>query len=104
MENKSKDYTEGNRKMATFMGAVVLCDYSESSLLDFGKNNPYPENSRYWSDTTLKYHKSWEWLTPVVAKLMKKFNDENDKRHLRLRSYYPFDLELLWDAVGELLD
>lgn len=119
-----KDYTKGNAMLAQYMGAVLLGEYfgskggySDTQLLDLGTETAkksgggFPENNRYWSDTQLKYHKSWDWLSPVTNFALKKCSDNNDDNNLSynrlletLTGCYPNDLESLWDVLVELAE
>ncbi len=78
-----ENFTQGNLKLALYMGAAVMGEYwgakggyADSKLLDFAtkecKENKftYPENSRYWSDVNLKFHTSYDWLMPVFKKML----------------------------------
>jgi hypothetical protein len=64
---------ENNKLIAEFMGAIIIETYYNEDksinhfLMDMGKNRT--QNSRYISDITMLYHKSWDWLIPVVEKI-----------------------------------
>lgn len=60
---------EGNTLIAKFMGAVVIEHYPDHELLDFIHRDNYPENTRYYATTTLKYHKEPNWIIPVVERI-----------------------------------
>ena len=116
MTTAKKILAEKNLKIALYAGAVVLAEYwgeeggyENTRLLDFGNNSRtaiYPENSRYWSDTSLKYHSSWQWLMPVVQKAISE-SDEHDDGAFRfyLKDIFPFDnIESTWEALISYLN
>lgn len=62
-----KNYELSNTYFADFMGGVVTNVFPDHSLYDMGKNRV--QNKRYWSNLTMKYHSSWDWMFPVLNKL-----------------------------------
>ena len=70
---------EGNKLIAEFMGGVVCSIFTDHVLYDMGKDGI--ENKRYWANTSLKFHSSYDWLMPVVEKIEKLENNiQNESR------------------------
>lgn len=65
----AKEYLEGNKKIAVFMGAVALREHNTE--FDFIKAQFTPDNEcfQYWHENKLKYNSSWDWLMPVIEKI-----------------------------------
>lgn len=55
---------EGNKLIAGFMGHKVSYGLEKAMLISTGDINYTP----------VKYHKSWDWLMPVVEKIDKDFS------------------------------
>lgn len=68
-EEQEQQIIEGNTLIAKFMGAVIIEHYPDHDLLDFLHRDNYPDNNRYYATTSLKYHKEWNWIIPVVRKI-----------------------------------
>ena len=77
---KTDKFILGNAKIAKFMGGVVVGSFTNNlgtlekpnvvhdhDLYDMGKNRT--QNECYWAHTTMKYHKDWNWLMPVLSKI-----------------------------------
>ena len=65
------------------------------------------QDARYTMPELLRYHKSWDWLMPVVRKAYKmigvetyKLDDEFDRIHSIL---FSADIELVWDQTVEFI-
>lgn len=61
-----QEILDGNKLIAEFMGAKPCKQHPNTQLFLTIKNN---KNSslQYWH--LLKYHKSWDWLIPVIDKI-----------------------------------
>jgi hypothetical protein len=75
---------EGNQLIALFMGAAIEQDYciikdqqQDGLGFYFNKSNAPDIDLRY-SSFGIKYHKSWNWLMPVVEKIESMFYSVNN--------------------------
>jgi hypothetical protein len=73
------NYTESNKMIAEFMGLDVPYNtpigFTGRTTTKFLK----PKNVDDWNKVRLYYHKSWEYLMPVVEKIIDyKYDDEPD--------------------------
>lgn len=80
---QEKDITECNRIIAEFMGAVknggstIAKDGTFTDLFELHIPSRYgeilyydkPTESQIWAIEALEFHKSWDWLKPVLKKL-----------------------------------
>lgn len=64
MSEEKRYFTIDNNKIATFMGLEP--DYMDSYLIVY-KRGGY--NNEIWRQNELKYHRSWDWLMPVIEKI-----------------------------------
>jgi hypothetical protein len=55
---------ENNKLIAEFMGIR----YAEN-------RNSHKSSDYYYEDIELEYHTSWDWLMPVMAKIVHEFGD-----------------------------
>jgi hypothetical protein len=63
----TEDVQEGNKLIAEFMGYKRNDGYSG----DFARLKHWNIEPFGWhDDEQLKYHSSWDWIMPVVAKIM----------------------------------
>jgi len=53
-----------NEIIAEFMGLIP--DYMDSHLIVYKRGG---FNNEIWRQNELKYHKSWDWLMPVIEKI-----------------------------------
>lgn len=65
---------EGNKLIALFMGATIEQDYSNIANVQDGlgfyfKKELAPDIDLRYSSVGIKYHSSWDWLMPVIAKI-----------------------------------
>ncbi len=69
---------QGNRLIATFMGATFVPDWKpiyQPDAVGFptfvyeGVPFPTPTSCKNWGVEQLQYHESWDWLMPVVEKI-----------------------------------
>ena len=58
------------------MGGLICSTFMDHVLYDMGKDGT--ENKKYWANTSLKYHSSWDWLMPVVEKISMINHGSND--------------------------
>ena len=63
-----QEIIDNNRIIAEFMGAKPCKQHPNTQLFLTIKDNKNP-SLQYWH--LLKYHKSWDWLIPVVHKCYK---------------------------------
>jgi len=64
-----EEILEGNKLIAEFMGAIAIDNYPDHALLDFVKKENYPNDSRYHSNSLLRYHFDWSWIIPVIKRI-----------------------------------
>jgi hypothetical protein len=94
---------ENNKLIAEFMQSI-----EDGLYLD----GLYFYEGRYY-DTNMEFHKSWDWLMPVVNKIRSvdcefdieqigvcDWGDENNPTYI---SHYEFDLDLTYNAVVEFI-
>ena len=74
---EKKELLEGNKLVAKFMGAVPEQWYPESKMYNqsgihyaFPYSGLFPDNTRHHHEEMLKYHSSWDWLMPVIKKIL----------------------------------
>ena len=92
---------EGNTLIAKYMGGVVIADYKgskggyfDTNIFDFG-TLVQPDNTRYWSDINLKYHKDWNWLIPAMLKR----ESECERFHLTFIHENLYDIESMFKKL-----
>ena len=89
---------ENNKLIAEFMQSI-----EDGLYLDV----LYFYEGRYY-DTNMEFHKSWDWLMPVVNKI-RSFDCEFDIEQIGVFdwddeiSHYEFDLDLTYNAVVEFI-
>ncbi len=89
---------ENNKLIAEFMQSI-----EDGLYLD----GLYFYEGRYY-DTNMEFHKSWDWLMPVVNKI-RSFDCEFDIEQIGVFdwddeiSHYEFDLDLTYNAVVEFI-
>lgn len=106
-----EEIIEGNKFIADFMGGKWVTDMSSHEFGGFMElKNP---KDLYFCDTTLlKYHSSWDWLMPVIAKIMALNLQESNDLCQREPSFYirpirnvlcGIDIEETWLAVVKFI-
>ena len=73
-----KEVLEGNKLIAEFMG-WKSGGFARRSIFPFGKKTEYfkrGKNEIMPFITTFEYHLSWDWLMPVIVKIINQ--DEKD--------------------------
>lgn len=79
--------TENNKTIAEFMGLNI----------DRGVQSDYMEHE-------LKYHKSWDWLMPVVIECFEKFGDTNTINYMNLNdALLTCNIDEVYKAVVEFI-
>ena len=63
---QGQEIIEGNKLIAEFMGAKPCKQHPNTQLFLTIKDNKNP-SLQYWH--LLKYHKSYDWLIPVIRKI-----------------------------------
>jgi len=96
-----------NKLIAEFMGyKLVSCNHGKA--WDIGKCIPskdhlFPIQGVLHTGNELKFHTSWDWLMPVVAKC----HEENSKA-IRLeighRNMYGANISIVYEAVVEFIN
>ena len=94
------NHREGNKIIAERMGVVVTTPYplnkevGQSYHYDFQTevNKWYPNNRRFHVESEIKYHKSFDWLIPVIKVIFPQKGNE-------LKNNNVFDIEELWKLV-----
>lgn len=66
-----QEILSANKEIALFMGGSTEHEYNGSVCFLHYKNNKAPY---YILFTRLKYHRSWDWLIPVVEKIAKDYD------------------------------
>jgi hypothetical protein len=89
INEKIKRINKGNKLIADFMGVYWNdCDenyYSNCYLLDEAMDTI--END-FTPNDTLKFHRDWNWLMPVVIKCFEKWEFRKNKEQNRFVGYY----------------
>lgn len=62
-----EDIIKGNKIIAEFMGGIVVEKTPIYEVYDMGKNRF--QNQTFWNAKSLKYHKSMDWLIPVIEEI-----------------------------------
>lgn len=78
-----KNITEKNKLIAEFLG-------KNTPLID--RNDGYTKDLKVFSYKDLSFHKSWDWLMPVIKKITVLDDFQND---------YEFNA-LFWDTFTQL--
>ncbi len=120
MEDK---YKKGNGVIAMYMGAVKVGSFTNNlgtldkpnivhdhDLFDMGKYRTM--NECYWADTTMKYHRDWNWLKPVLDKIKSKplymTIDEVTPENAFTWDFFRLDIftpiDVAWDAVVKYIE
>jgi len=69
-KNMTQQYIlEGNRLIAIFMGGEFRTDLKFAGITSGWINTPANDNIHIAQDYNLKYHKSFDWLIPVIEKI-----------------------------------
>jgi hypothetical protein len=91
--------TEENKLIAEFMGLKEPYE-----LPQFGTIRPNGDFKTEFTSAQLKYHSSWEWLMPVVEKILDiSFQDEGDEEDFySIRDCIP-DRNHTYKAVVEFI-
>lgn len=77
---EEKEILEGNKLIAEFMGHKVGVTQDEYDDL----NDKGIENAVYlFHEDNLPYHKEWDWLMPVIEKILDTCSETDD-----MESYY----------------
>lgn len=65
MTHAMQEVENGNRLIAEFMGVekCIRCDPEDCGRYKFGESN-------YYFPLEMQYHTSWDWLMPVVEKII----------------------------------
>ena len=82
---------ENNKLIAEFMG-----------IRDAENRNFHESSECYYEDIELEYHKSWDWLMPVVQKCYKIDNEEGFDNLVDAVS--TLDIEATYNAVVEFIN
>lgn len=70
-----KDFVETNRIIAKFIGANMTFPYGEDKSAHFEiRDKRFGNNEIHHVDASLKFHKYWDWIMPVVKKIEEDFN------------------------------
>ena len=84
-----------DRTLAYYVGDVIKADNS---------NNENDENIFHPDD--MQFHKSWDWLMPVVCKIDDLFGEDddiNDRINKVHNAVLQFDMEIVHRAVVEFI-
>lgn len=71
---KKKEISDANKLIADFMGCLKMSGYlyyiPEYEEMDKGKYSNQNSLTSHFLDDELKYHSSWDWLKPVIDKII----------------------------------
>lgn len=91
---------EGNKLIACFIYQDQKYDQGS-----FWINVPEKEMKHWVCDRDLKYHKSWEWLMPVVDKIYTSADWKGFNIVDRIRkSFESVDIQNTWNMVIEFIE
>jgi len=87
---KTKELINGNKLIAEFMGAKLNC---ESGLeVNFHMNEfGYKIGNGDETFNSLKFHKSWDWLIPVINKI---YNSDEYIEYKKLLNQFSNGIEI----------
>jgi hypothetical protein len=115
---------EKKKLVGEYMGATVTQEYPYSPeyfgktyMFDYGQSSSkenrarYPENSRFYSDSGVKYNSEPNWLMPAVWKALNEIRAAGYKAYTEEEYYYDNladtlvagDIEVLFNALVEYL-
>jgi len=80
--NKQNDIDMKNKIIAEFMGVKTIAMDELYSILRQNRENGFIHTPQAYTIDELKYHSSWDWLIPVVAKCTELNNDEFDNQSI----------------------
>ena len=100
-----KDFEKGNILIAEFMGADGAPKYNPESWdiyitghLDV--DSDHEEAQHFYTPSEMKYHKSWDWLMPVIGELdFQELEPMENIKNALSRRYLPD----VYKAVVELI-
>lgn len=109
METLEKEIIEGNKLISEFMGLKVIGNYAEAP------NGINQYTFEYNTPISVKYHESWDWLMPVVSKIICEWETHPRPRHEYLAMKqaieshlmpvnYLLRIDLMWKAVVEFIN
>ena len=65
---KEEEIIEGNKLIAEFMEWEIVATAGDNTkIYEAAENHPYVAGD--WTDVSLCFHSSWDWLMPVVEKI-----------------------------------
>jgi len=74
--NKQNDIDMKNKIIAEFMGVKTIAMDELYSILRQNRENGFIHTPQAYTIEELKYHKSWDWLIPVIKKIDAYANEE----------------------------
>jgi hypothetical protein len=92
---------EGNSLLADFIGGTSEKKYGGTVFYFTHQTNPiaWQEGDAYYYDEALPFHKSWEWLMPVVEKIKKMSITDFSQKKPVMNALYDVDKSILWKAA-----
>jgi hypothetical protein len=99
---------ENNKMIAEFMGGQYVDEYL-IEFEDFYAVKEIVEDEYYYtncfdSDNELQYHTSWDWLMPVVEKILNKSDDDElIERFYEIQNVIP-NREATYKSVVEFIN
>lgn len=91
-----------NKLIADFMGVQYKSDEDYiKNLKEMRENGIYFEQG--YMESELNYHKSWDWLIPVVAKCREESNAEDSHWEAICYSLEGCDRDATYNAVVEFI-
>ena len=94
-----KIIARGNAEIAKALGFSVSQDYPESFYnnwvpafhFDYGREKHSPDGKRFYTEISVKYHSSWDWLIPAYNEISDTYlNDERFKFSKEEEKYFEF--------------
>ena len=98
--------TENNKLIAEFMG-YKLISCNRGKAWDIGKSIPikdhlFPIQGVLHTGNELKFHTSWDWLMPVVKKVMQKDYEFLVFEELKYK-WWKADIDAVYSALVEFI-
>jgi len=85
-----------NKLIAEFMGGYTPYE-------KFGDNTEYYYKGKYVKLENMEFHKSWDWLMPVVQKCFDTQQPEEGQHYFINESLLTMDIGVVYDRVVEFI-
>lgn len=100
-----KYIVEGNKKIAKFMGAKTARHKTVNALMWVCEG--YHLHNKLYFPNNLKYHKSWDWLMPVIFKIESlgyRFTIQSYQAQVWDKNPSKEDIDTMGDLAGFIID